>query len=84
MKAYQGTPLILEIDPPADEISIRRKGFYERCGFVVNPYSHIHPAYHRGNAGHEFVIMSSPEMLGQDEYEHFNHYLQDIVMQNVY
>ncbi len=23
-------------------------------------------------------------MLGQDEYEHFNHYLQDIVMQNVY
>ncbi len=84
LRAYQATPLILEIDLPMDEISIRRKGFYERCGFVANPYSHIHPAYHRGNAGHKLVVMSSPEMLGSDEYEHFNHYLQGIVMQNVY
>lgn len=84
LKTYQKTPLILEIDPPVDEISIRRKGFYERCGFVANPYSHIHPAYHRGNKGHELVIMSSPEMLDLAEYEHFNHYLQDVVMKNVY
>lgn len=84
LKAYQATPLILEIDPPMDEISIRRKRFYERCGFVANPYSHIHPAYHSGNSGHELVIMSSPEMLRLDEYEHFNHYLRNIVMQNVY
>ena len=84
LKAYQATPLILEIDPPVDEISIRRKGFYERCGFAANPYPHIHPAYHRGNAGHELVIMSSPEMLGLEEYEHFTHYLQDIVMQDAY
>lgn len=27
-------PVILEIDPPVDEIAIRRKGFYERCGFT--------------------------------------------------
>ena len=84
LNAYQPTPLILEIDPPVDELSIRRKGFYERCGFVANPYYHIHPAYHRGNAGHELVIMSSPEMLKPDEYERFNHYLQDTVMKNVY
>ena len=25
-------PVILEIDPPVDEIAIRRKAFYERCG----------------------------------------------------
>ena len=84
LNAYQPTPLILEIDPPVDELSIRRKGFYERCGFVANPYYHIHPAYHRGHAGHELVIMSSPEMLKPDEYERFNHYLQDTVMKNVY
>ena len=34
LNAYQPTPLILEIDPPVDDLSIRRKGFYERCGFV--------------------------------------------------
>ena len=84
LNAYQATPLILEIDPPVDEMSIRRKKFYERCGFMANPYFHIHPAYHRENAGHELVIMSSPKILEQDEYEHFTHYLQDIVMQIVY
>ncbi|WP_341479213.1 GNAT family N-acetyltransferase [Intestinimonas butyriciproducens] len=40
--------LLLEIDPPIDAIAVRRKGFYERCGFVENPYHHIHPPYHRG------------------------------------
>ncbi|MFQ7502317.1 MAG: GNAT family N-acetyltransferase [Alistipes finegoldii] len=31
--------VILEIDPPVDDISIRRLHFYERLGFVANPYS---------------------------------------------
>ncbi len=84
LNAYQSTPLILEIDPPVDEISIRRKGFYERCGFVENPYRHIHPPYHAGNQGHELVIMSSPKMLEADEYSCFNQYLQGTVMKNAY
>lgn len=39
LSALQTTPLILEIDPPIDAISLRRKHFYERCGFVENPLS---------------------------------------------
>lgn len=31
--AADGLPVILEIDPPVDAVSIRRKGFYQRCGF---------------------------------------------------
>ena len=84
LNTYQSAPLILEIDPPEDEISIRRKGFYERCGFVENPYRHIHPPYHAENHGHELVIMSSPKMLETDEYSRFNQYLQGTVMKNVY
>ena len=84
LKAYRATPLILEIDPPVDEIAVRRKAFYERCGFVENPYPHIHPAYHRDHAGHELVVMSFPKMLKAEEYEHFHRYLQDIVMKDVY
>ena len=49
-----------EIDPPSDDISIHRKSFYERCGFKENAFSHVHPPYHKGNTGHELVIMSSP------------------------
>lgn len=84
LKAYGATPLILEIDPPVDEIAVRRKAFYDRCGFVENPYPHIHPAYHRDHAGHELVVMSFPKMLKAEEYEHFHRYLQDIVMKDVY
>lgn len=41
--AEKGKKVILEIDPPEDDISRRRKRFYERYGFVENPYRHIHP-----------------------------------------
>ena len=76
--------LILEIDPPIDAIAQRRKGFYKRCGFTANPYPHVHPAHHRGNAGHELVVMSSPDQLTPEEYGLFNQFLQDVVMRNVY
>ena len=53
-------PIVLEIDPPSDAISIRRKGFYQRCGFTANPYPHVHPPYHRGRQGHPLLLMSCP------------------------
>ena len=84
MNAYRATPLILKIDPPVDDISIRRKNFYERCGFVENPYSHTYPPYHVGNHGHDLVIMSSPKMLTPNEYDVFFSFLENTVMKNAY
>jgi len=84
LKVYQEMPLILEIDPPVDDISKRRKEFYERCGFSENPYTHVHPPYHDGIKGHDLVVMSSPKALEPDEYQRFNQYLQNIVMKNVF
>lgn len=84
LAALQERSLILEIDPPVDEISRRRKGFYERCGFVENPYSHIHPPYYKGNTGHGLVVMSSPKTLTPEEYETFRQALHDTVMLNVW
>lgn len=77
-------PLILEIDPPIDDISIRRKGFYERCGLVENPYHHVHPPYHKENQGHELVIMSMKRILTSEECKTFQDYLQNVVMRDVY
>jgi len=74
------TPLILEIDPPVDTISCRRKEFYERCGFVENPYAHTHPPYHKNNIDHELVVMSSPKVLTPEEYGIFSQRLQSMVM----
>ena len=75
-----GIPVILEIDPPVDDISRRRRGFYERCGFVENPFPHVHPTYHDGIPGHDLVVMSCPAELTQEEYAAFAAYLRGVVM----
>lgn len=80
----KGKTIILEIDPPVDPISLRRKGFYERCGFVENPYPHVHPPYHKGNHGHQLVIMTRPSQISQEEYDDFKDFLQNHIMKNAY
>ena len=67
-----------------DDVSIRRKQFYTRCGFVENPYHHIHPPYHRGNQGHELVVLSSPAAISGEEYQRFRDYLERRVMADMY
>lgn len=84
LELLQPKPLILEIDPPIDNVSLSRKGFYERCGFVANPYPHIHPPYHSGYKGHELLIMSCPNRISADEYNNFNQYLQNIIMKKAF
>ena len=76
----QKKPVILEIDPPVDEISRRRKEFYQRADFKVNDFIHIHPPYRKGFQGHELRILSYPELLSEDEYDNFNQYLRKTVM----
>lgn len=80
----EGRPIILEIDPPVDALSRRRRGFYQRCGFVENPYAHVHPPYHRGNAGHELVVMTYPEALSPEAYRQFKAMLCGRVMAKAY
>lgn len=74
--------IILEIDPPLDGISERRKGFYERCGFVENPYRHIHPPYHPAYRRHELVVMTYPDGISPESYEDFRVYLENRIMKD--
>lgn len=78
--AEKGKTILLEIDPPVDEIASRRKAFYERAGYRENPYRHVHPPYHAGHRGHELVVMSYPRELTAGEYARFQTYLQNEVM----
>lgn len=75
-----GKTVILEIDPPVDAVSVRRRRFYERSGFVANSYRHVHPPYHREYAGHELVVMSRPSALTQKEFDAFVQFLTQTVM----
>lgn len=64
----KGKPVILEIDPVTDELTKRRKGFYERAGFHANEFSHVHPPYHAGMGGHRLTLMSYPETISDELY----------------
>ena len=76
----KGKPLVLEIDPPVDGISLRRKGFYERVGFCENSFRHVHPPYRKQFHGHPLVVMTYPERWDERLYEKFWLCLRDTVM----
>lgn len=72
--------VILEIDPPVDEISIRRRHFYERLGFVMNPYEYIHPSFRRPFLAHQLMLMSYPGPITYDEARSFADFVRETVL----
>ena len=80
----RGLPVVLEIDPPIDELSKRRKAFYERAGFVANAFAHVHPPYHAGFDGHRLTVMTAPSAWTEPQYRAFSRYLGGTVMKNVF
>lgn len=76
----RGKPVILEIDPPIDDVSRRRQGFYERAGYTANGFEHIHPPYRQENPGHRLVVMSYPGGITEELYAAFAQYLKNTVM----
>ena len=67
--------VMLEIEPPTDELKERRYGFYKRCGFVMNPYYHIQAKYHVGDPDLELKILSYPKVLSEKVYKDFYEYM---------
>lgn len=76
----RGKKVILEIDPPIDEVSRHRKAFYERVNYKANDFAHVHLPYREAFTGHSLVVMSYPERLSKMEYDEFNLYLRKTVM----
>lgn len=72
--------VILEIDPPVDDISIRRQHFYERLGFVTNAYDYIHPSFSRPFHAHQLVLMSRPDPLTKEEARLFADFVREHVL----
>ena len=55
--------------------------FYERLGFVQNPYPHRHPPYRRGFEAHPLRVMTWPRAASRQEYDGFFDELRNSVMQ---
>lgn len=73
---------VLEIDPPVTDIALRRKGFYERNGFVFNGGKtglFMHPSYAETPHYHPLCLMS----LGRPMNEEDRRVLDDVVLRRI-
>ena len=79
---HRGYRIILEIDPPEDETSVRRFRFYNALGFVANDYLFVHPSYDTGSSAlaHRLTIMSLDTPLGKEEFEQFRKFVFERVL----
>ena len=50
----------IEVEPPEDELTRRRIGFYERNGFALNDYEYIQPSLGKGREPVPLKIMTYP------------------------
>ncbi len=67
--------VILEIDPPVDDVSLRRLGFYRRHGFLPNSqFDYIHPPYTDDGAPFPLLVMSHGQLLSEELYRDFEQF----------
>lgn len=55
--------IVLEAEPPVNELCKRRLAFYERNGFYQNDYPYIQPSYRENGNEVSLILMSYPEPL---------------------
>lgn len=71
----RGKQIILEIEPVVDTVTQKRRAFYERNGFVKNPYPHLQPKYHYEDADLPLWIFTSEGEIDPKRYEDFHAFL---------
>ena len=60
-------PFFVEVEPPEDELTRRRIGFYERNGFVLNDYDYVQPPLGEGRNPVPLRIMTRPRRMEREE-----------------
>lgn len=63
------TPVVLEVEIPAEEMSKRRIGFYERLGYVLDDHVYYQPPYRRGEEFLEMRLMTYGDINLQQSFE---------------
>ena len=83
LKAFCATPhtVFLEIDPPVDEVAVRRLRFYTNLGFKLQDYVHIHPPFKKADTDYDLRILSFGKDLTQEDFDAYRTFLFDTIMQ---
>ena len=66
---YKDKFLFLEVEVPHDEISRKRIQFYERMGFVLNPYQYIQPTFRENDHSVQLTFMTYPKVMDDQQYQ---------------
>lgn len=69
--------MILEIEPPKDDITIRRLHFYKRLGFKLQPFNHFQVNYRKEDKNLQLKIMTYGRDWCRKEYDDFYSRLKD-------
>ncbi|MFT4033435.1 MAG: GNAT family N-acetyltransferase [Siphonobacter sp.] len=77
-------PFLLEVQPPTDLLNQKRIYFYQRLGFVLNPYHYFQPPYHKMGEAIPLQIMSSPNYLNIDNFKQFTQLMKEEVYEKWY
>ena len=62
-------PAVLEVEPPEDDISRRRIGFYQRHGFSLNDYDYLQLPLRAGQSPKPLLIMTTGGAISRAEFE---------------
>lgn len=77
---FAGSVIVLEVERPDDEMSRRRIGFYQRCGFSLCMQDYYQPPYRAGGKGLPLYLMYA----GADEIDSYYPQIRDEIYRNVY
>lgn len=72
-------PIVLEIEPPKNDITIKRCKFYERLGFHICDYEYYQEPLRKGDKELRLNLMSCPYPLNKDNFEYVSRYIRQHV-----
>lgn len=69
IKSQLGHPIVLEVEEPTDNNSIRRIKFYERQGFILHQVPYLQPPYRPADKWFPLKLMTFGEIDMEQSYQ---------------
>lgn len=79
LEQINGT-VVLEVEPPEDDITRKRIRFYERLGFHLNHFPYLQPSMQEGQPPVPLLIMSYPDPVSENGFKN----MRDRIFHNCY
>ena len=71
--------VILEVEPPQDDLKRRRIGFYKRHDFIYHEFEYLMPPLHEGDEFLPLQIMTYKKEFTSEAFEYYKDFIYRIV-----